>query len=530
MPIAEPVIVTVVNTHIATATATVAEVLISNGVTYTIQLTTIETSDSTTSEAVPTTTSSTSTSSSSIEVVAQAAVVTTSSTSSTIPTTSATPTTDCSTSVSVDSNGVAHVVVTLAQTVVVDVGTANVAPVVAFTTVNVNTLSTTESAGLISLVTANGSVLLPTLTEGLSKDKNVANTMANPATVAVTNASITTSSNTRTISSQTTTSSTSSSSSSTADAVIAVTSSTSGNAAIVAVQTSASSSSSSTSTSSSESTSASSSYLTKVPYSIVYSPYENDGTCKDYSSVLSDLTLIHSKGISELRIYGNDCNYMTTVLKVSKDVGLLVNQGFWISSAGVDSIDDAVSDLITYVSSGAGGYGWEVFSYFTIGNEAIISNYCTVDELIAKISSVKALLQAAGYTGKVTTAEPPVSYENNPSLCTDSEIDFVGINPHSYFDTYSYAYEAGTFVAGQIDIVKGVCGDLDIVVTETGYPNEGNVNGNNVPSAENQLLAVQSILDVVGTEVTILTTFENLWKSPGSYNIEQHFGIIQLLK
>lgn len=220
---------------------------------------------------------------------------------------------------------------------------------------------------------------------------------------------------------------------------------------------------------------------------------------------------------------------MTTVLAVSKLLGLKVNQGFWISQAGVDSIDTAVDDLITYVSSGAATYSWEIFSYFTIGNEAIIANYCTVADLISKIAEVKSKLQAAGYAGQVTTAEPPVTFENHPELCTESDIDFVGINPHSYFDPYSAAADAGVFVAGQIGIVKQYCGDKHIVVTETGYPSAGIQNGKNIPSVDNQRIAVQSILDVVGTDVTILTTFEDLWKSPGAYGIEQSFGIIQLL-
>ena len=185
-----------------------------------------------------------------------------------------------------------------------------------------------------------------------------------------------------------------------------------------------------TSTSSSTSESSSSSgigYVTGHPVTIVYSPYTNDSGCKSYDTVYSDLSLIKSKQISEIRVYGNDCNYLTTVLPIAAILGLKVNQGFWISSDGVDSIDSAVSDLISSVTSGNSGFDWSLFSFITIGNEAIISDYCTVDELISKIASVKSQLRNAGYDGLVTTSEPPVTFEENPTLCTDSEIDFVGI-------------------------------------------------------------------------------------------------------
>ncbi|QOU20117.1 hypothetical protein BRETT_004766 [Brettanomyces bruxellensis] len=288
-----------------------------------------------------------------------------------------------------------------------------------------------------------------------------------------------------------------------------------------------------TSTSSSTSESSSSSgigYVTGHPVTIVYSPYTNDSGCKSYDTVYSDLSLIKSKQISEIRVYGNDCNYLTTVLPIAAILGLKVNQGFWISSDGVDSIDSAVSDLISSVTSGNSGFDWSLFSFITIGNEAIISDYCTVDELISKIASVKSQLRNAGYDGLVTTSEPPVTFEENPTLCTDSEIDFVGINPHSYFDVYASADTSGDFVKGQIEIVQGVCPDMDVVVTETGYPSAGITNGKNVPSPLNQKIAIQNIFDIVGTNVTILTTFNDYWKQPGNYGIEQSFGIIQLLQ
>lgn len=487
-------------------------------------------SSSTSAEQTPSTSSTDSFSSTnqntSSSSTAEATTAQTSTSSTTTPQTTTPQTTTSSTTDSQTSESVSDYVTTwsngevfysdLPETMVSPV---NVAPVFAVTTTTLqNTAEAMSTTGLLSLTSSDSKLLLATLTEGLPKDKNVNGSMVNPQTVAVTN--------TMSVSSPVLeTPSSSSSSSSTSTSTSTQATSTSDNE----TDSSTSVDSSTTSSSSSASASVSSSYLTKSPNSIVYSPYENDGTCKSYSTVLSDLKLIASKGIQELRVYGNDCNYLTTVLPISKTLGLVVNQGFWISSAGVDSIDSAVEDLIEYVTSGAASYSWEVFSYFTVGNEAIISNYCTVSELISKISEVKSKLTTAGYSGKVTTSEPPVSFENNPELCTDSEIDFVGINPHSYFDADVSAAQAGSFVQGQIAITKQYCGSKDIVVTETGYPNAGNQNGLNIPSAENQLLALQSIFDVVGTDVTILTTFDDYWKNPGEYNIEQHFGMIQLL-
>lgn len=233
--------------------------------------------------------------------------------------------------------------------------------------------------------------------------------------------------------------------------------------------------------------------------------------------------MIQGKGISKLRLYGTDCLTITAILPISASLGLTVNQGFWISADGVDSIDDSVTLMIKYGQAN----GWSVFDFFTVGNEAILAGYCTVSELISKIASVKAQLQAAGYTGKVTTSEPPSTYIASPSLCTDSDIDFVGINPHSYFNTNLYAYQAGEYIVAQQLQVAALC-SKDAYITETGYPSQGDTNGNNVPSAENQYLAIKSIIESTGSDVTILTTFDDFWKDPGQYGIEQYFGTIGL--
>ncbi|KAM9913373.1 hypothetical protein OXX69_001669 [Metschnikowia pulcherrima] len=262
-----------------------------------------------------------------------------------------------------------------------------------------------------------------------------------------------------------------------------------------------------------------------APSVIVYSPYANDGSCKGYDTIKSDLQLIQSKGISKLRLYGADCAVTTAVLPLCMELGITVNQGFWISSAGVDSIDGYVSSVVEWAETN----GWSVFDFFTVGNEAVNDGSCTVSELIDKIASVKQILNNAGYSGEVTTSEPPVTFINHPSLCTDSVIDFVGVNPHSYFNANLYAYQAGEYITAQQKQVAAIC-SKSAFITETGYPHKGDSYGNNVPSDENQYLALASIMKYTGGDVTILTTYDDMWKNPGPHGIEQYFGMINLIQ
>lgn len=281
------------------------------------------------------------------------------------------------------------------------------------------------------------------------------------------------------------------------------------------------SSSSSFTPSSSSSSGSGTGGLVSVPTAVSYTPYNDDSTCKSSDQVNDDLQKIQSKGIYRIRVYGADCGAFENILPAASRLGLKVNQGLWIDQSGVNSIDSAVQSLIQYGTQN----GWDVFDFITVGNEAINSGFCSVGDLISKIQSVRAQLNNAGYQGSVITSEPPVSFENNPELCTESGIDFVGVNPHSFFDFGIGAADAGEFVKGQVQLAQNACGNMKIFVTETGYPSNGYIIGQEEPSEENQRIAINSILEEMNDDVTILSFFDDKWKNPGPYGIEQWFGI-----
>ncbi|EGW32175.1 uncharacterized protein SPAPADRAFT_61263 [Spathaspora passalidarum NRRL Y-27907] len=262
------------------------------------------------------------------------------------------------------------------------------------------------------------------------------------------------------------------------------------------------------------------------PTGIVYSPYANDGGCKSSDQIVAEMKQIANKGIKNIRSYGTDCHSIDVMLPTAIELGMSVNQGVWISQDGVDSIDSQVQQLIDYGSQN----GWGVFQFITIGNEAINSNFCTVDQLISKISSVKSQLRKAGYNGQVTTAEPPIQFIQNPQLCTDSDIDIVSINPHSYFNENIAPADAGAYIMEQKGQVVDICSGKPVDITETGYPSQGMTNGVNVPTPQNQDIAIKSIISATGGDCTILTAFDDFWKEPGPYGIEQSFGVLQLFQ
>ncbi|KAF5099475.1 hypothetical protein D0Z03_001011 [Geotrichum reessii] len=276
------------------------------------------------------------------------------------------------------------------------------------------------------------------------------------------------------------------------------------------------------------SSSTSSSGLT-VPEIITYSPYNDDNSCKNADAVRSDLSKIAAKGIKTVRIYNTDCNTIQTVQPVARELGLTIDQGFWIGPQGADSIDSGVQDIINWVAN-ENGNDWSIFAIFTVGNEAVFGNHIDAPTLLNKIKEVKSKLRAAGWNGSVTTAETPSTYSGYPELCTDSDgLDIIGVNAHPYFDAGGSASEAGNFINSQFDAIKQICGNnAKIRITETGYPSAGNTNGNQVPTKENQAIAIKQIMDATNNKAVMFTMYDDYWKNPGPYNVEQHFGIFDL--
>lgn len=265
-----------------------------------------------------------------------------------------------------------------------------------------------------------------------------------------------------------------------------------------------------------------------IPDTVSYSPYNDDSSCKTSDEVYNDLSKIASFGISSIRVYGTDCNSISTIEPNAAKLGLKINQGFWIGPSGVDSIDSGVQDLINWVKNENGG-DWGLFTTLTIGNEAIYGGFVDGSTLLSKIKSVKNTLRSAGWSGSVTTAEPPQSYIDFPDLCTDTDgIDYVGLNAHPYFDANSAPADAGNFLLSQIEIAQSTCNNRNVQITETGYPSAGNTNGKAVPTKDNQATAIKSILSAMKNNCVLFTLYDDKWKTPGPYNVEQNFGFIDL--
>jgi exo-beta-1,3-glucanase (GH17 family) len=260
-------------------------------------------------------------------------------------------------------------------------------------------------------------------------------------------------------------------------------------------------------------------------YGLAYSPYTDSGECKSQDQVTSDFATINAFAQSNgdswafVRIYGTDCNQVSTVLKAGADYNLKI-------FAGIYNIwDDAAfaTELKTMISAANGD--WSRFNTIAIGNEVVNGGKLAASAVAGKVATAKSTLQAAGYSGPIVAVDTLVAVIANPVLCDSS--DYVAVNAHAFFDANVVASNAGTWLLEQMQRVSSVCGGKEVVISETGWPTQGSTNGAAVPSIENQKSAIGSIKQTVTSKVVYLSAFNDMWKtnSADTFNAEQFWGI-----
>lgn len=258
-------------------------------------------------------------------------------------------------------------------------------------------------------------------------------------------------------------------------------------------------------------------------WAVTYTPYTETGECKSASDVMADMALVKAKGFSTVRMYATDCNGLQNVGAGCEAAGLKLIVGVFIEASGISGAQEQVTEIIAWAQ-------WSIVELIVIGNEAIFNGYCTPSDLASFISSSKAALAAAGYSGPCTTTEPlNVLEEYTEIIC--EVVDVVGCNIHPFFNGAVDASSAGSFVASQLQIVEGLCPGKKGYNLETGWPKYADeCNGAACATPDNQKTAVEAILAAAGDVSVVLSFADDLWKDPGAFGCERSWGMIDIIE
>lgn len=253
---------------------------------------------------------------------------------------------------------------------------------------------------------------------------------------------------------------------------------------------------------------------------VAYAPYNADGSCKSASQVQADFQTLAGT-YSMVRTYGVDCNQVTNVLASAKATNMKVMLGIF----SLDNLSDQVSTLTSAVGS-----DWSIVDTVSVGNELVNNGQASPSQVINAVNSAREMLRQAGFSGPVVTVDTFVAHLAHPELCQAS--DYCAANIHPFFDPNTSANQAGVFVANQINRIREKLGNANqrVVVTESGWPWQGNSNGQAVPGLDHQSSAISSIKAAFQTnpgDLVLFSAFNDAWKKAeaATFYAEQYWGI-----
>ena len=266
-------------------------------------------------------------------------------------------------------------------------------------------------------------------------------------------------------------------------------------------------------------------------WAMTYSPYGGDGNgqtwCKKEGEIESDIQQIASKGFKTVRIYATDCGQLEVVHKACKAhgmkmiLGVFFNRGPKANPQG--DFDEQIKDITSHFSG-----NYDNVELITVGNECIRENGpCTGGSLSGFISSARSILGNDGYKGDISTALTVAEWQDNPQLC--SAVDVVAGQVHAFFSDSAVSPDgAGDYVAGQMDILKHLCPNKQVVCTESGWPTQGPDYNHQQASSSNQRKAIKSLKSShMVDKIAFFANLDDLWKAGADVPAyELHFGCL----
>lgn len=249
---------------------------------------------------------------------------------------------------------------------------------------------------------------------------------------------------------------------------------------------------------------------------IAYTPYNADQSCKSTSQVAADFQKI--SGYEVIRLYGTDCNQTSNVIGATHS-----SVKFFLGIFDISSIQSEVQIMSSAVNG-----DWSIVNSVSVGNELVNTGQASASQVVAAIGTAKAALKAAGYNGPIATVDTMMAMKNNIELCTAS--DFCAINCHAFFDGNTLPEDSGQFVQNWVKQISEAAGGKTTIVTESGWPHQGDPNNKAIPSPQNQAAAITSLKAAFGggSNLVVYNSYNDLWKtdSADTFGAEKYWGIL----
>ncbi len=214
-----------------------------------------------------------------------------------------------------------------------------------------------------------------------------------------------------------------------------------------------------------------------------------------------------------IRSFGNT-NGLEGIPSVARQLGLKVAANAWISS-NLAQNNTEVNNLIAAANAG-------LIDIAIVGSEALLRNDVSDSQLISYMNQVR---QAIPSTVPVTTADTYSTLLAHQNVISASDLIFANFYP--YWEGVSIN-NALSSLSQQYQLLVAAAGGKDVIISETGWPSDGNAVGAAIPSPSN---AAQFFIQFVTWATTnnvsyfYFEAFDENWKAAYEGPQGAHWGI-----
>ncbi|WP_243739630.1 MFS transporter [Algoriphagus boseongensis] len=199
--------------------------------------------------------------------------------------------------------------------------------------------------------------------------------------------------------------------------------------------------------------------------------------------------------------------------KLAREKGLKTMVGAWLSTDKSKN-EAEISQLVRLAKDG-------LVDIAVVGNEVILRNELSKEEVLSYLKRVKELLPNV-----------PVSYVDTYSLLSQSpeimaNCDLILVNCYPFWEGCSID-QAPIYLQKMYEIVKKAAGTKEVIITETGWPDSGEILQEAVPSPENTMKYLTASNEWAKQENIALfnfSSFDEPWKVHHEGEVGQRWGI-----
>ncbi|KAG2525743.1 hypothetical protein JM16_003994 [Phytophthora kernoviae] len=258
-------------------------------------------------------------------------------------------------------------------------------------------------------------------------------------------------------------------------------------------------------------------------YDLRQGPDWDPSKCKSSDTIASDLKIL-ADITSNVRTYSlSDCD-VSGVLKAAKELSLTVWLGVWVSedSKVYDAEVAAFKKLISSNLIDDNVVG------INVGSEAVYREDITAEQAIKYVTDFKKVMSENDIKVPISITDIIDTFVQYPDMLKAGDI--VTINQFPFWEKIE-ADKAVAQFNKRIQPLLKLAGDMEVIISETGWPTGGSATNGSVASEENGAIYLNDFYDLAtekGWKYYYFAGFDTPYKekqADDATTVESHFGI-----